>query len=161
MENEILQIESNNKPLNEKTLSEKLIDLQVEWTNEIENLNSKMKNIPLLDELLTIIYTKRQKAVDLYFGMMKVLYDQTRNYKVKYANVYNNIKMGQNNIRYSNESSIQIQVESQLTHEKEIIDTITIFTNFMKESIQTIDNIIYGINNKIKIHELVNGIKSI
>ena len=161
MENEILQIESNNKPLNEKTLSEKLIDLQVEWTNEIENLNSKMKNIPLLDELLTIIYTKRQKAVDLYFGMMKVLYDQTRNYKVKYASVYNNIKMGQNNIRYSNESSIQIQVESQLTHEKEIIDTITIFTNFMKESIQTIDNIIYGINNKIKIHELVNGIKSI
>ena len=65
-----------------------------------------MKNLPLLDELLTDVYTKRQKAVDLYFGMMKVLANQTRSYKYKYAGIYNGIKSGQNNIRYTNETAI-------------------------------------------------------
>ena len=33
------------------------------------------------------------------------------------------------------------------------------FTNYLKETIQTIDNIIYGINAKIKLYEMINGLK--
>lgn len=143
------------------TLDDKLIAMQNDWTNDIQQLNEKMKSIPKLNELLSEIYTKRQNAVDLYFGMMKVLAAQTRIYKAKYATIYNNIKCGQNNIRYTNETSLNIQVESQISDEKAVIDMLTNFTGYMKETIQTIDNMIYGINNKIKVHELINGLKTI
>ena len=31
--------------------------------------------------------------------------------------------------------------------------------DFCKETLKTIDNMIYGVNQKIKIYELINGIK--
>ena len=142
-----------------ESLEGKLMKLQSKWTDIIRELNEKLKTLQTADELLTEIYTKRQDAVDLYYGIMKVLANRTRDFKNKAAVIYNNLKMGQNGLRYTNESSITIQIESKLTAEKECIDLLTNFTNFMKDTIQTIDNIIYGVNAKIKIHEILNGLK--
>ena len=147
-------------PLSDNTnLDETLIKLQDKWTETIKELNEKMKNINSIDELLNYIYTKRQEAIDLYYGIIKIQSGRTRDYKIKAATIYNNLKMGQNGLRYTNESSINIQIESRLSVEKECIDLLVNFTNYMKDTIQTIDNMIYGINQKIKIYEMLNGLK--
>ena len=149
----------NNVQNNDKSLEQSLANLQDKWTEEIRMLNEKLKNLNTLDELLTYVYSKRQDAVDLYYGTYKVLAAQTRDYKVKAATLYNNIKAGKNGLRYSNENSISLQIEANLYNEKANLDLLTNFTNFMKDTIQTIDNIIYGINSKIKIYEMINGLK--
>ena len=141
------------------SLDEQLTKLQDKWNDYIKELNEKMKNINTLNELLNIVYSKRQDAIDLYYGTMKILSVQTRNYKSKASNIYNTLKSGQAGLRYTNESAISTQIESKLIYEKETIDLLTNFTNYMKETIQTIDNIIYGINNKIKLYEMINGLK--
>lgn len=153
---------SSNNNLNNNqniTLDEQLTKLQDKWNDYIKELNDKMKDINSLNELLNTVYSKRQDAIDLYYGTMKVLSVRTRDYKYKASNIYNILKSGQAGLRYTNESAISNQIESKLISEKETIDLLTNFTNYIKETIQTIDNIIYGINNKIKLYEMINGLK--
>jgi hypothetical protein len=118
-----------------------------------------MKTLPELDTMMNEVYMKRQDALDLYYGTMKIQSARTRDYRNKAACIYNALKGGQNGLRYTNEAAITMQIEAKLSAEKECIDLLSNFTNFMNETVQTIDNIIYGINAKIKIYEMINGLK--
>lgn len=148
--------QQQNQPL---TLAEKLTSLRQSWSQEVESLNNDMVKLPTLDKLLNVVYTKRQQAVELYTSTLTVLNKQVRLYKQKYAEVYNNFKLGTNGIRYSNESSIQTQCEASLISEKEIIDELKTFTDYMWETVKTIDSLMYGIQHKMKIYEIQNGLK--
>lgn len=151
--------EMNNEQQQPVTMSDKLIALRQQWTAEIESMNNSLRDIVSVDKLLNSVYTKRQKAVDLYYGTFSVYQAQLRIYKNQYAQIYNNLKAGQNNIRYTNETSINIQIESQLAQQKEIVDDLKTFCDFVWETVRTIDNIIFGINQKVKIMEIQNGLK--
>ena len=152
---------SENNIINNQniTLDNELSKLQDKWTDIIKELNDNLKTLTSVDNLLNDIYTKRQEAIDVYYGTLKILSARTRDYKIKSSNIYNALKSGSNGLRYTNENAISVQIESTLTVEKETIDLLSNFTNFLKETIQTIDNIIYGINSKIKIYEMLNGLK--
>ena len=152
---------SENNIINNQniTLDNELSKLQDKWTDIIKELNDNLKTLTSVDNLLNDIYTKRQEDIDVYYGTLKILSARTRDYKIKSSNIYNALKSGSNGLRYTNENAISVQIESTLTVEKETIDLLSNFTNFLKETIQTIDNIIYGINSKIKIYEMLNGLK--
>lgn len=139
------------------SLEDKLIQLREEWENEIATMNEEMKTLPKLNDLINVIYTKRQKLVDLYYGTMGVLKKQVRLYTVKQAELYNQLKMNAQ-IRYT-ETALATQIEAQLMPQKEVIENLKTFTEFVYETMRTLDNMIYGINQKIKIHELINGLK--
>jgi hypothetical protein len=141
------------------TFEEKLIRLRTEWSNEVENLNAELKDLASLDSLLNVVYTKRQTAVDVYYATISVLNKQMREYKKQYANIYNNLKLGQNGIRYTNEQSINVQCEAQLSDQLAIINELKTFTDFMWETVKSIDGIQYAISNKIKIYELMHSVK--
>lgn len=143
-----------------QTMTDKLIALRQEWTQEVESLNEGLKNLAEVDHTLNIIYTKRQKAVDLYYGTLGVLHKQMRNYKQQYANLYNTIKSGQyNGMRYGSDTAINTQIDAQLIELKEVIDELKDFTDFMWETVKSMDGIQYAINSKIKVYELMNGLK--
>lgn len=142
------------------TLEEQLNEHRNKWTNEITSLNEMMKTLPKVNDLLGIVYMKRQEAVDYYHSMNTVILKQMREYKRQSLNMFNTIKIsGYNGVRLPNDSAIQKVVEIELIDEKSIIDLLTNHNNFIKESIATIDNLIYGINQKIKLGEILNGLK--
>lgn len=142
------------------TLEEQLNEHRNKWTNEITSLNEMMKTLPKVNDLLGIVYMKRQEAVDYYHSMNTVILKQMREYKRQSLNMFNTIKIsGYNGVRLPNDSAIQKVVEVELIDEKSIIDLLTNHNNFIKESIATIDNLIYGINQKIKLGEILNGLK--
>lgn len=151
------QTNNQQQPL---TLEEQLNEHRNKWTNEITSLNEMMKTLPKVNDLLGIVYMKRQEAVDYYHSMNTVILKQMREYKRQSLNMFNTIKIsGYNGVRLPNDSAIQKVVEVELIDEKSIIDLLTNHNNFIKESIATIDNLIYGINQKIKLGEILNGIK--
>lgn len=142
------------------TLEEQLNEHRNKWTTEITSLNEMMKTLPKVNDLLGIVYMKRQEAVDYYHSMNTVILKQMREYKRQSLNMFNTIKIsGYNGVRLPNDSAIQKVVEVELIDEKSIIDLLTNHNNFIKESIATIDNLIYGINQKIKLGEILNGLK--
>lgn len=159
-----MDIELNDSQIddsqNQVQLDDTLAAQRETWTNEIAELNEKMKTVPKLDELLNSVYIKRQKAVDFYYAMNGIIIKNTKEYKKLYNDMFNTIKVnGFNGIRFSSDQAITRQIECELQDRKEIIDLLMNHNNFIKETIQTIDNIIYGINQKVKITELINGIK--
>ena len=156
-ENQVVNNQTSGS--NNQSLEVSLSNLQDKWTDIIKQLNEQMKTLPELDTMMNEVYMKRQEALDLYYGTMKIQSARTRDYKNKAASIYNALKGGQNGLRYTNEAAITMQIEAKLSAEKECIDLLSNFTNFMKETGQTIDNIIYGINAKIKIYEMINGLK--
>lgn len=151
------QTNTQQQPL---TLEEQLNEHRNKWTTEITSLNEMMKTLPKVNDLLGIVYMKRQEAVDYYHSMNTVILKQMREYKRQSLNMFNTIKIsGYNGVRLPNDSAIQKVVEVELIDEKSIIDLLTNHNNFIKESIATIDNLIYGINQKIKLGEILNGLK--
>lgn len=151
------QTNTQQQPL---TLEEQLNEHRNKWTTEITSLNEMMKTLPKVNDLLCIVYMKRQEAVDYYHSMNTVILKQMREYKRQSLNMFNTIKIsGYNGVRLPNDSAIQKVVEVELIDEKSIIDLLTNHNNFIKESIATIDNLIYGINQKIKLGEILNGLK--
>lgn len=150
-------MEEENKEI--MTTEDKLKNIQDKWVNIISELNIKMKDLPGIDSLLNEVYSKRQDLCDYMFSVLNILGKLTRQYKTKYAERYNYYKLGKNGLRYNNDSAISTQIEADLETEKTTIMLISNNVDFCKETLKTIDNMIYGINQKIKIYELINGLK--
>lgn len=143
-----------------RTLEEELNAHREKWTSEITSMNELMKTLPKVDELLGTIYAKRQDAVDYYHSMNNVILKQMREYKKMSNDMFNNIKVnGYNGLRMPNDTAITRCVESELMDKKSVIDLLTNHNNYIKETITTIDNLIYGINQKIKLGEILNSLK--
>lgn len=141
------------------TPEDKLKSIQDKWVKTVSELNGKMKDLAGLDSLLNEIYSKRQDLCDYMFSVLNILGRLTRSYKTKYAERYNYYKLGKNGLRYNNDSAIATQIDAELEDEKANISMISNNVDFCKETLKTIDNMIYGVNQKIKIYELINGIK--
>ena len=128
----------------------------------IEEMNGMLKTLPKTDELMNVLYVKRQKAVDAYYAMNALILKQTKLYKATYQTMFNSIKInGYNGMRFSSDQAIARQIEVDTSAQKETIDLLTNHNNYIKDTIQTIDNLIYSIKYKVTIHELINGIKTI
>ena len=157
-------MEENNQTQNTtqqpQTIDEMLTEQRAKWTKEIEDLNASMSSLVKVDELMNTVYSKRQSAVDYYYAMNNVILKQSKEYKTSFNNMFNNIKInGFNGMRFTSDQGIQRQVEVELQDKKELIDLLVSQNAFIKETIATIDNIIYAIKDKIKIKEMLNGMK--
>ena len=152
-------METNNQT-QQQSVDEMLTEQRAKWTKEIEDLNASMATLVKVDELMNTVYSKRQAAVDYYYAMNNVILKQSRDYKAQYNTMFNNIKInGYNGMRFTTDQSIARQVEVDLADKKELIDLLVSQNAFIKETIATIDNIIYAIKDKIKIKEMLNGMK--
>lgn len=137
------------------------ISTQMEnWTKEVTQMNEMLKTLPKTDELLNTIYSSRQKCVESFYGVNSIILTQSKEYKRVAVQTFNNIKQsGYNGVRYTTDAGINKIVETLLEDRKHIIDVLSNYINYLKDTIATIDNIIYGINQKVKIHEMLNNIK--
>lgn len=153
--------ENNNQTQQpQQSIDEILTEQRAKWTKEIEDLNTSMSSLVKVDELMNTVYSKRQAAVDYYYAMNNVILKQSREYKALYNKMFNDIKVnGYNGMRFTADQSIARQVEVDLADKKELIDLLVSQNAFIKETIATIDNIIYAIKDKIKIKEMLNGMK--
>ena len=154
-------MEENNKTQQpQQSVDDMLTEQRAKWTKEIEDLNASMASLVKVDELMNTVYSKRQAAVDYYYAMNNVILKQSREYKALYNKMFNDIKInGYNGMRFTADQSIARQVEVDLADKKELIDLLVSQNAFIKETIATIDNIIYAIKDKIKIKEMLNGMK--
>ena len=136
------------------SIEDKIIMHQNNWTKRIQSLSEKMKNIPELRELMNIVYSERQLCVDYYYTLMNMIAKQNKNYKIKYAKRFNFYKT-QSEIRYNSDTQIVNQINADLSDDLYTLNLLESHFNFMKESLKSIDAIIFGINNRIKLEELV------
>lgn len=138
----------------EETLSAK----REVWTGDIHNMNQQMRNIAQLPDLLNTVYAKRQDAVDAYYGYLDALSKVNKRYQVEYAKLYNAYKLNAQ-IRYTSDTAINAQISAELGDMVYLINIMDHHAKYMQETIKSIDNLIYGINNRIRLEELIQGVK--
>lgn len=157
--NEEKLIEEQSEGLIGSSLEDKLKAIQNKWSKLISELNNKFSNLVNVDNLLNEIYTKRQDLVDYYYSILNIYSKLIQKYKVDSAAIYNKLKLGGNNIRYTNETSLTNQIDAALSDQKSQINLIDNHLNYCKETLKSIDNMIYGVSQKIRLFELINGVK--
>jgi len=141
-----------------QTLEEYINMHQTEWSELIDGMNAKLKNFYDIPELQNIVYSKRQDALDYYFGLLTKVSALSKMYKKQYAEKYNQYKTA-SQIRYTSDAAINAQIASDLN---DIIYNSELLSNhakYMQETIKTIDGIIYAIASRIRIEELVRDVK--
>lgn len=147
---------------NSKPLEEILSDQRQYWHEWIDFLTSNLKDMDKLPDLQVAVFSRRQEALDQYHIVASKLALLTKEYKEKYAKVYNEIRPmklapGTTSMMYSTERAISDQIEARLSQEKYVIDLYESYMNYMDSTIKTIDGIIYSITNRIKIEEIKIG----
>ena len=143
---------------NISTLEDYISTHQKTWSVLVTEMNSKMKKFADLPDLQNVVYAKRQDALDYYFILLGKISSLVKDYKSKYAAKYNYYKVS-SQIRSSSDAAINAQIDSDLGQEKYNIELLDNHAKYMQETIKTIDSIIYGINNRIRVEELISGLK--
>ena len=144
--------------IKESTLEDYILEHQNKWSTIISEFSTKMKKFSDLIVLQNEVYASRQNALDYYFGLLAKISQLSKTYKQQYATIYNQLKTS-SQIRYSSEAAINAQIASslsELTYKSELLEN---HAKYMQETIKTIDSLIYAITNRIKIEELIQGVK--
>lgn len=130
----------------------------MKWTDDMMHL---IKTMDGLETLQSVVYPRRQEAVENYHNLSATLARLTKGYKEKYNNIYNKVRLmkipNTPNFLYNTETALRQQVEGELAQDKYTIDIIENHIGYMDQTIKTIDSIIFGISNRIKIEEIKTG----
>lgn len=117
-----------------------------------------MKTLPKLNELLNKIYATRQDCVEYQSSILGIYANLQRTYNKSRASMYTKLKIGEGGIRYTNDSAIYNQIDAALIDQKKMLDTMSNHIEYIRETLKTIDNMIFGVKQKIEVYKLINGL---
>ena len=140
----------------EDSLITRFANERIQWTDKINNLSVKMKKIPDIVELQTLVYTERQRAVEYYHYLLSFLYRINKSYRKQFAEKYDYYTY-RSQKRFPNERNKEIQIMAELRDiifKKELLEN---HSKFMDKTISTMDNIIFGIKSRIEVEQIMNG----
>lgn len=147
---------NTEQTVDSKTVETVIKEHQEHWKMEVEELSNKLKKLPDVLDLQTVVYSKRQDCLTYYYSLLNKISAFSKTYKAEYAQKYNYYKT-QAQIRYQSDSAINAQIDADLADFTYQIELLNSLAKYMQDTIRTIDDIIYGINNRIKVEELVQS----
>ena len=140
----------------EESLDARFARERLEWSEKIADMSSKMKNVLQVAELMTTLYTERQRAVEYYHYLISLMIPMSRKYKAAYAERFD-YYTNKVQVRYPNESSKHNRIEVDLA---ELIENRAMLDNhskFIDRTIGTIDNLIFAIPKRVEIEQITRG----
>lgn len=141
------------------TLEEHIDSVKKEWASRIKGMNDCFVDLSKLRELSGTLYTQRQIAIEYHNTILNKIATMHSMYTKEYAMRYNFYRT-QSTIMYKSDSAINVQIENDLKDMKYKLDMLDNFSKYLQETIRTIDDMIYGIPNRVRIEEILLGIDS-
>ena len=139
--------------------SDKFEKDRIEWTEKIQQMAHQLSKIETIADLQVNVYTERQTAVEYKHFIISKINKVNKAIRKKYAERYDYYSLPNNKdcqYRYPEQAKTQ-KIWSDLADINYIKDCLENHLTFLDQTIKTIDNIIYGINNKIKLEEYIRG----
>ena len=149
-----MNVNKNSINQQEQTLEQFILSRQQQWSDKIKDINKKFKTILELQDVLTEIYSLRQDIEDYRKQVLVKCAGLSRDYKKRYAELYNAYKTSAQ-IKYNSDAAINSQIAAQLADAVYTMDIMNHHSDFLNESIKTIDSLIFGIKHRIDIENLL------
>lgn len=140
----------------QKTIEKKFSEERAEWNNKIQEMSNKLRKVMEIQELMTNIYTERQRALDYYYYLLSLISRINAKYRKEYAKKYEHYSF-QSQKRFPNESTKNNQILSEMEDLVTTKETLGNHAKFMEDTVKTIDNLIYGIKYRIEVEQISRG----
>lgn len=142
----------------EISLEEKFANERLEWSAKIDEMTKKVKPVFEIPELMTYLYTERQRAIEYYHYLVSLMISMNRKYNAAYMErqEYYTTKA---QIRYPNESTKHTKILVDLADMVEKRAAVDNHSKFMTQTIATIDNVIWAIPKRVEIEQIARGNK--
>lgn len=128
-----------------------------EWTSLIKNIASRFKIIENMVEVQVDLYSYRQLAVD-YMQQLSILQSKLKkNYETEWKKAYDDLTFNQD-FRYNERERAKFATE-KTSSSKFKIDILQIHIEYFRETIKTLDNMIFGVKHRIEIEDFKRGNK--
>lgn len=146
-----------NPSVKEKeSLEDRLNNERLEWNKKIEDMSSKMKKIFEIPELMTNLYTERQRALEYYHYLISLMIGLNKDYNKIYNEKWE-YYTSKSHIRYPNESTKHNRILVDLSEQVEKRSMIDNHSKFILRTVETIDNIIYAVPRRIELEQISRG----
>lgn len=139
-----------------ETLDNRFSRERLEWSSKIKEMSSQFKNVVQVGELMTSIYTERQRALEYYHYIISLLIQINKKYTKGYSDKWKFYSY-QGNERFPNESAKTMRIQAELGDLKEKRESLDNHAKFIDGTIKTIDNIIFGLKSRIEIEQIARG----
>lgn len=140
----------------EDTMEVRFAKERVEWTNKVTNMSTMMRKIVDTAELMTNIYTERQRAVEYYHYLISLLSKIGKTYRKQFTEKYD-FYTYKTQKRFPNERVKEIQIMADLAPTVFLKEQIENHAKFIDKTIGTMDNIIFGIKSRVEIEQILRG----
>lgn len=145
------QTEKQNQNSSENTLVKRFEKERSEWINKIQEFSDQLKHISYIGELMTEVYSQRQIALEYSHTLMEHLIKINKSIREKRHELY---------LHYTFNHDVRLDKDARESHigydmsgilEKK--DIVQNHFDYMRDTIKTIDNIIYAIKYRISLEE--------
>jgi len=139
-----------------ESLEERFAKERLEWSAKVADMSSKMKKIFDIPELMTELYTERQRCVEYYHYLISLMIKLNREYNATYAerqDYYTNKVQ----IRYPNETIKHNRIMVDMVEIVEKRATLDNHSKFIDKTVSTLDNLIYAIPKRVEIEQISRG----
>ena len=140
----------------EESLEDRFAKERLEWSEKIAEISKKMKQIFEIPELMTTLYTDRQRAVEYYHYLITLLIGMNKTYNKAYTEKYD-YYTNKIQIRYPNESTKHNRILVDLADIVEKREMVNNHSKFIDRTIGTLDNIIFAIPRRVEIEQISRG----
>ncbi len=127
------------------------------WTDTVKNIAARFKNVEDLIDVQVDLYSERQRATD-YVHELSVLYSRLKKlHLAEWKKAYESLSLDQD-FRYNEKE------KSKLADEKSSISKLKLeilqtHVDFFRETVKTIDNMIFGVKHRLEIEDFRRGNK--
>jgi len=120
-------------------------------------MSKQMKLINTVGELMTEVYTERQRCLEYYHYLISKLIIINRQYRKRY-NERLDYWTFKSQIRYPNETSKNNKILTELADLVQRREMVENHSKYILDSKNTIDNLIYAIPKRIDLEKMAKGI---
>lgn len=128
-----------------------------EWTDDVKSISSRFKNIDDMVDVQVDLYSKRQQGVEYMHQLMVLQSRLKKTWIAEYKKAYDSLIMDQD-YRYSEKERQRIAEEKTSTSKLKL-DILQSHVDFFRETIKTIDNMIFGVKHRLEIEDFKRGNK--
>ena len=140
----------------EESLEDRFSKERLEWSEKIAVMSAKMKKVFEIPELMTDLYTERQRAVEYYHYLISLMIGLNKTYNRSYAERFD-YYTNKVQVRYPNESSKHNRIQVDLADQIEKRAIIDNHSKFIDRTVGTLDNLIFAIPKRVEIEQISRG----